>query len=232
MAGTLLRCWLGLNSQPIYRFLALLLPWCFLHWCTYKKIIYLLSAFRLKKTKSFSCPLWDRFFILLFITDLLDSFLLKNFFPWYEWLETETTFQLKPYSDFLQWNQLFPTSCPCLLGSSVLLSGTLQYSDILLLGWQNKTKKWLADTNYLGLKSIFFSSLSLDSQSHNPTLQWQLLRGRPPFMSMWTPGEEEAAGCWYWDLVVLPSGPKDILLCRVFLLFPLVLGQQKKSSSI
>lgn len=158
------------------------------------------------------------FFILS--QTFLTLFLLKNIFMWYEWLGIHAAFQ----PCFLQWNKLFPSSCPYLPHSSILLP--LPQADLLVLDWQHKNV-----AGWCKVHRIYSEALHLSACHCRLMFLYcgGCARRRVCLCSCVRPEEEQAAGCWYWDLAAPATGPSKLLLCRVVLLYPFVVSGHESS---
>lgn len=87
---------------------------------------------------------------------------------------------------------------------------------------------WLADAKCLGHTYMpCISQLGVAVPHSSPAVAAS--RRRVCLHGCVRPGEEEAAGCWYWDLAEPASGPSKLLLCRVVFLYPLVVSGRERA---
>lgn len=104
---------------------------------------------------------------------------------------------------------------------SILL--LLPQADLLVLDRQHKNMVWTC-LHVLHLPGCLCRLMFLTVVA--------AARRRVCLSSCVRPGEEEeTAGCWYWDLAAPATGPSELLLCRVVLLYPLVVSGHESSSA-
>lgn len=160
------------------------------------------------------------FFILS--QTFLTLFLLKNIFMWYEWLGMHAAFQ----PCFLQWNKLFPTSCPICFA----LQYFYPFLKLTSLSLTAQKYGWRAQSA-LDILTCF-ASPRLPQQTYVSHRGGSCQKESLPLQPV-RPGEEEeeeAAGYWYWDLAAPATGPSELLLCRADLLYPLVVSGHESCS--
>lgn len=191
-----------------------------LHWCTYKKISYLLSAFRLWLSLSVALCETDSLFPFYLITDLLDSFSCQECL-------------------YMIWVIRNACSIPAMFSTAQLTFSYLlpliawfftihtPFTNWVSFPWLTAQKYGWLIQNALDVHTCL-ASPSLESQSHTPAVA--AAKKMVCFHSFMRLGE--IADCWYWDFSEPPSGPSKALLCGVVFLYPLFFFRTWKSSSI